>query len=224
MCFLHKCIYISVAISTFLVSLFSDRSGWTEQPAWIFLLLITVRIDSCHGNSCHMNDNNASFQGLMVLERGSETLEFYTTVSRFAVCMWRINDPCSGLDTLEWMLREGQRVQACHRHLARPWPEWAGRYLESHFININLASWSESICVIQLDILFSNAKGTQNCLIQGLVSLLEFKIFIKSLFCTGYFLQLERFLEVFSGNFLVLPLNFNPEQNWEKSWGRNTKQ
>lgn len=128
--------------------------------------------------------------------------------------MRRSYDPHSGLATLEWMLREGQRVQACHRHLARPWPEWAERYLESHFINLNLARWSESICVTQLDILFLMQKALRILFIQGLVSLLAFKVelLIKSLFCPGYSLQLAKFLEVFRGNFLV----WSQLQSWPK--------
>lgn len=101
------------------------------------------------------------------------------------------------------------------------WPEWAERYLKSHFINLNLASWSESISATQLDIFFSNAKGTQNSLIQGLVSLLVFKLLISSLFCPGYSLQLERFLEYSVAAFWY-HLGFNHAQNRERNPGGET--
>lgn len=65
---------------------------------------------------------------------------------------------------------------------ARPWPEWAERYLESHFVNLNLGSSSESMCVNTVGYPFLMQKALK-ILTEGLVSLLEFKVklLIKSL-------------------------------------------
>lgn len=91
-----------VILSAFLVSLFFLVGGsWTKQPAWIFLLLVAGRTDSCSGDSCYVNNSNAAFQGLMIAEHVSEIFWFYSTWRRLAAMpIHRNRDPYSGLGTL----------------------------------------------------------------------------------------------------------------------------